>query len=557
MKSNNQEKPQILTFNLTEKANNALETGGFNIQKGSLGKLVRTKLIENQTKYYNLNYHIPQNTHEFDIIVIDLSNNAPISINGDRDDGKNKFIVKNEITDPRPYASHLLKNEIADIIKKESLIIVFQDKYIEKGGFSIYEFVPCNLSVKNKFGLKTEVTNSEYAAADILTKFLSKFEDKFSYENIFSDPEDFYRILVENSIGEIISFEYQDVNSSIFIFPILKDNSDFILEFLQNVAPTICPNLFPSAKKWIQEKDYFLPNHQKLLDDKKEITDEFELKIKEKDDEISSNYEEHSFLHNILTETGDNLVLAVIEYLKWLGFKKVVDMDAKKETEENKSEDKKIKEEDIQIENEKGLLVIEVKGIRGTSTDPDCSQISKVKYRRAEERGKFDVKGLYIVNHQRHLPAAQRKNPPFSKEQRQDAINEKRGLLTTWQLFNLYYDIQNNTITKEKARSSLYDYGLISFKPENISFIGEIEEVFKEPQAFILKLNNTEIKQGDIFFIEKDERFRKLEVLKIKLNEKSVPKADQGEVGIKGDFLPKVKSKVWIRKDDADPQQNS
>jgi len=74
--------------------------------------------------------------------------------------------------------------------------------------------------------------------------------------------------------------------------------------------------------------------------------------------------------------------------------------------------------------------------------------------------------------------------------------------------------------------------------------------VFKEPQAFVLKLNNTEIKQGDTFFIEKDERFRKLEVLEIQLNEKSVPKADQGEVGIKGDFLPKEKSKVWIRNDD-------
>lgn len=552
MKSNNHKKPQILTLNLTEKANKILRDNDFNIYKGSLGKLVNTNVNDGEGIYFVPEYDIPSDTHEFDILIVDLSNEE--TINFDRKNHSNvkdetAIFCKDAIFDQRPFALDLLKHYILDLIQKESIIIVFQGKNNNK--FSLYEFLPFDLFYRNKEGQKVEILEYKYHNK-VLSNFLYKYKNEFIYKAIFYEPEKNlgFDLLVINSINEIISYKYHIERGHFFVFPILNDNSDFILEFLQEVASTIRPNLFPSAKKWIQEKDYFLPNHQKLLYDKKEITDEFELKIKGKDDEISSNYEEHSFLHNILTETGDNLVLAVIKYLEWLGFINVIDMDTKKETEEKNNENKTIKEEDIQIENEKGLLVIEVKGISITSKDSDCSQISKVKFRRSKERNKFDVFGLYIVNHQRRIPALQRNNPPFSDNQKQDAINDERGLLTTWQLFNLYYDIQNDAITKEEARSSMYDYGLISFKPKNISFIGEIEEVFKEPQAFILKLNSTEIKQGDTFFIEKDERFRKLEVLEIQLNKKSVPKADQGEVGIKGDFLPKEKSKVWIRKDD-------
>ena len=68
-----------------------------------------------------------------------------------------------------------------------------------------------------------------------------------------------------------------------------------------------------------------------------------------------------AFLHNLLTSTGDELVAAMIKYFRWLGFERVIDKD--------KELDKNIYEEDIQIEtNEHGMLVIEIKGINGTST---------------------------------------------------------------------------------------------------------------------------------------------------------------------------------------------
>ena len=66
-------------------------------------------------------------------------------------------------------------------------------------------------------------------------------------------------------------------------------------------------------------------------------------------------------------------------------------------------------------------MTIEVKGISGTSTDKDCSQIDKVVKRKMKKYDRTDVNGLYIVNHQRYLPPLSRDNPPFKDIQIKDA----------------------------------------------------------------------------------------------------------------------------------------
>ena len=204
-------------------------------------------------------------------------------------------------------------------------------------------------------------------------------------------------------------------------------------------------------------------------------------------------------------------------------------------------------EEDIQIENSNSLLVIEVKGIGGTSKDSECSQISKIKYRRAKERGKFDVFGLYIVNHQRHLPPLNRKLPPFTPDQISDAENDERGLITTYQLFNLYSDISNGIITKEEARKSLYQYGHINFKPSNLKFIDTVQETFLKGSVSILNIKDIELVIGTELFIEYKGKFKTTKIIGLKLDEKSIDKVSNGEVGIKTDKKINKKSKIWIK----------
>ncbi|MGD0710680.1 MAG: hypothetical protein ABR968_05810, partial [Bacteroidales bacterium] len=200
---------------------------------------------------------------------------------------------------------------------------------------------------------------------------------------------------------------------------------------------------------------------------------------------------------------------------------------------------------DIQVELDKGILVIETKGIGGTSTDSDCSQISKIKHRRCKDRNAFDVWALYIVNHQRFLPPINRKNPPFTENQIADAKNDERGLLTTWQLFSLYNEIQCGLISKEEAKNQILQYGLVVFKPKLLTNIGIPKELFKGGQVAVIQLTNTKIKIGDTIILEKDNRFTKTKVVSLQLIDKDVNEVINGEVGIKLDSKITKGSTLW------------
>ena len=117
----------------------------------------------------------------------------------------------------------------------------------------------------------------------------------------------------------------------VFIFPVMEDNSDFLLNFLNSIAPSLQPSLFPysTKNKWTENAIYALPNQKRLIEEREKIEEEFQKLLESKNNEIVSNYDKFSFLHKILTETGDELVSAVIQFLEWLGFTNVIDMDNK------------------------------------------------------------------------------------------------------------------------------------------------------------------------------------------------------------------------------------
>jgi len=71
--------------------------------------------------------------------------------------------------------------------------------------------------------------------------------------------------------------------------------------------------------------------------------------------EIKDNHQKYRFLHDLLTENDKELVKAVELYFRWLGFEDVVNCD-----EAHPDEKKR-----IAVTLERGLLVVEVKGLGG------------------------------------------------------------------------------------------------------------------------------------------------------------------------------------------------
>lgn len=570
------ERPRICCIDLSDDIIEALQKIGANIYTGTLGDKVKVPNTNRGSEHQLLlSFDFPKNLHEYDIIIIDLINFKTVDYKK-QDHTRTVHTGKTSVSllssfpetlfDPRPMGSFILRTLIHEITNREFLVLVFSSasydidyepieindgSYAERQGlqkhniYSFWDYVPTSIP---KYG-KELILESGIAE---LQPVLDKYKEGSVYNQTFHHPtiwtgqrsveDERYTPLFKNINGDIVSYIESSENRNLILLPQLKDKCNFILDFLSKVGPSLYASLFPYSTtfNWKKEQDYWLPNYSDLLKEKDVIEEEFKKKNEELEKKISDNENKFSFLHEIISETGDNLTNALVKYFKWLEFKNVEKYD-------KRNESTGALEEDIQVKMDDGLLIIECKGIGGTSTDADCSQISKIKHRRSKERGKFDVSALYIVNHQRYLPPLKRQNPPFTEHQKQDAINDERGLLSTWQLFNLYFDIQNGIISKQDARKLILNHGLVEFRPIGLTYVDEPKEIFNEGKVCIVNIDNVHLKIRDELLIEKNGKFEKALIVDIQDNGKSIQQISKGEYGLKLDKKIAKKSVLWTK----------
>lgn len=566
-----QEKPQICLIDIEDEIKDSLKKKGLNVTEGTLGKAIQVP-NKNDLRSRNhkclLNLSLPPNLHEYEVIVLDLEDKGVIPYNIDQHskkyiEGCSDIFFYSEypenLFDPKPYGSYILGSKILENDCKQTILIVFAAANSVKeyqfarstiSGIELertqkyrnYSFCSKIPNSTNKFGKELIVQDK---SKDLkLYDFLSKHTAGSTYHIVFNDPHiyeasEVFVPLIKNSHDETVSFLRIFGNYVLFVFPQIEEKGSFLNELLTNQLPTLFPYIFPfnSEFKWLDEEAYTLPNEKELLEQRKILIEELEEKIGRKDEEIETNHKKYACLHHLLTESGEELVKSVKIFLEWLGFENVRNMD---EISEGNLE------EDLQVETEEGLLVVEIKGIGGTSKDEECSQIEKIKNRRIKGRKSFDVFGLYIVNHQRHQPPLMRENPPFKEQQINDAENEERGLLTTWQLFNLYFSIKNGCISKEEARKTLLKYGLIEFSPQGCIPLGKPEKLFHNGEVIILDLS-LKIETNDELIVKRGDRYLKTKILEIRDHDKKVEYADLGPVGMKVQFAIKKSDELLLK----------
>lgn len=565
-----QECPKIFLVDVDADAQKALTLAGFNCTAGSLGRLIQ---VPNEKKGDNhlccLNHEIPENLHEYDIVVVDLKDREAIKydpalhrqVRDNREPSQLFFDCEypQGIFDPRPIGGVFLGRGIEEIQKKESIIVVFATglesityapvELLPQGCFhrkavskDNYSFLPSITGTK-KVGRETKVIPGLR-----LGDLLKKHNQEFRYGIVFRHPthyEDHRPVnnsnffpLVTNSAGEIVAYAEIDKSSILFVFPQLEDKATFLSELFLIYLPTVVPNLFPFNTQfaWRHDEIYRLPGEAQLLAEKQSLEQEYAEKIAAKEREIVENYQKYQFLHDLLTENDKELVKAIELYFRWLGFDDIVNCD---ETCPARNE------EDLQVPLAEGLLVVEVKGLGGTSTDNDCSQVSKIRRRREIERNSHDVFALYIVNHQRYLPPENRAHPPFAEPQINDARNDDRGLLTTYTLFKLYFAIEAGFITKEDACKSLLDYGLVEFKPSDSVSVGRPVEIHHNGTVGIFLLQGVPVRQDEELVVYENGWCRKVKIVNLQDQGKNVIEASDGEIGIK--FSDKITkgSEFW------------
>jgi len=566
-----EDKINICVLDFEDKDIQYLKNQEYNIYEGSAGTSIE---IEHGSiyseKFCLLNHNYPQNLHEYDILIINQNHKKKIPYDPQEhertsitDELDVRLSIKHPTTifDPKPYAYSILAEKL-----NQSLIICYADfhyevvyniKALEHGNherlldrykFSNYAFLNISLS-KTKYGKSVNILGINPNLRSLFQSFLNDIEyhQTFKAPRTFNErneniPDPHFYPLLENKHQEIISYAYFYKNTSFFMFPDIKRKGEFTSRFLTEVAPDILTNLFNHNKnfKWLERAEYLVPNHQNLFNQKTQEIERHKAKILEIEKQMTENQQKHQFLHDLIIETGDKLVHVVAEFLKnVVGFDNVIEMDEKQED--------GLFEEDIQIEINDKLLVIEVKGIGGTSKDSECSQISKIIKRRMKERKSTEVYGLYIVNHQRFKPPTSRENPPFNDNQIQDAQEDDRGLLTTWQLFQLYYYLETGIFTKEEVQKHLLDYGLINFKADWIK-IGEVDKLYQDGKIGSLEIIENELNKDDEIIIEKNGKLTKQKICSMQQDKKDISLCSTGRVGIKVNskkFKFQNKSIIW------------
>lgn len=531
----------------------------FEVFEGTMGaKIDTSQRIQNRydSVILLLNYDFPANIQEYDILIQDMGYAKVIPYSEEK--YEKKYITGTDIFylyssypetlfNPIPYSSKLLSIELQKHRERPLIKIIFQGElysvtykkynagknYTTDGGcFTNYEHIQnycgkTSLSGRDVIPCKNTFTQAIFRNTTVGYSYQQIYCHPTTWENSVRKNEHFIPLLTTRA-GDIISYFYMDKYDITIMLP----QSENKLELLKNVFNELLyinfSEYFPfiEAAAWKNTPMYFLPNQQELLDKEKQLTKKYQEDLSKIELQKEANSKQYTFLHSLLTDTGDNLVKAVIDFLQWLGFSNIVDADTTKKEED-------IFEEDIQVDlGDAGLLIIEVKGINGTSTDAQCSQIHKIKFRRCEERGAFDVYALYIVNNERNIEPLKRTRPPFKDVQIKDAQKDKRGLAYTWQLFNLFFDIENGFISKAEARESLINaYGLVDFPPTNLRRLGEPYNYYKKNTVICIEIKNLIIKVGDHFAYRQNDRWHKTRIVSIEENGKVIDETSNGRYG--------------------------
>ena len=417
-----QERPRICLIDVESELSEALKSRGMNCFTGTLGPLVEIPNAPQHAPHHCLpNSNFPSNMHEYDIVIVDLQTpkTTPYISNEHKRTkckGQEQFYLVSSypetLFDPRALSASVLKDSLRPLMEKDSILIVFtapQEEvdyqtiaitangpcHRDPSSYSLYNFYSDLPEWNNVSGKDTVVVAPEDTSIGSL---LYKHNKDTVYTIAFDHPQhwqDDEMIKSKNFIplmtmsGEkIISFAYIRKKNFTFFFPTISDKKGFLCELLEKVLPGIIPQLFPynTQFSWLSDQHYQLPNEEQLNAQYDRLKAEYNKKLDDINMLIDANHREYSYLHSLITETGDSLVKAVESLLNWMEFKEIVNVD---------EINPEIKEEDLRVKVSEGLLVIEVKGIGGTSTDSECSQISKIKFRRSKERGSFDVFGLY------------------------------------------------------------------------------------------------------------------------------------------------------------------
>lgn len=552
-------KPKLMLFDLPSKLTDALQAAGYNASEGTLGQPYRIKRSDDYVPV--IPNHSFEGYSEQEIVLVDLKPRPKAAGPGGEkmtSAGECDWFAKasDGYIDPRPRVMVSLQDDSKRIYQSGGVFVIFADDRASQE-YILAHYAGYNLQLDSELHYDnwsilpflndhyltitadrgTEITVREgHILSDFLNKYLpgTQFAATFTPEHELKEdgtgPSFF--LLAENKFGDPVScclVPRNDGDGWVFVLPQLADKMAAAMEFIETILPGIVPKLFPEheGSRWVQRDAYEHAAILKLKAEQLEVQRRADEQVSRLDAQISEERERLSFLHGLLTKSGEELVSDVRQALMFIGFSQVLEVD-------DASGENANKQEDLQVLDKSPSLLIEVKGLSGMPTEGNTQQIVKYVLRRSKQWGHTDVIGLSLINCQRHLPALDRSHGKvFTAQQLQDAEANQTGLMTTWDLFRLIRGLMRWEWPAEKVRNVFYMKGRVSQTPEHYCMIGHIAHYWSEKHVVSIELTNG-LCVGDRVGYLFDSEFFEEAVTSLQINSKSVSEAGcASRVGMK------------------------
>lgn len=540
------DKPKILLIDLNENSLNSLKKSGFNVRAGTFGRPYK---VDTSSSYQPLVTKIFLPNHsEQEIIIVDLKcqhSQAPTSTQaGPLDEVDLWGKCDKGFLDPRVRGVLEAVEGFDRILETGGVFIVFADNKTNiniKFGyqnryqrfevrsecpFDEWHFVePLRyLKISNNNGHEMSIVNMDSSLNKLLNAHLAGSEYTCTLEGNYKGSEA-WSILAKNKFGDAVALQKRtEANGLVLIFPQLNDKSGFLKSLFTEVLPEISPHLFPNITtgKWTHLSDYELPAIKQFLKDKSILEQNFINQSKLLDEKVLEERSNNGWMHDLITQTGDTLVHAIIQGLKSLGFKNIIDMD----TERDKLG--LARREDLQIQDKSPTLVVDIKGIANFPSDDDVLQANKHATLLMKEQNRTDINCLSIINHQRYLEPLQRDNIlPFRQELLSLASELSMSLITSWDFYRLVINAKLNDWKFLEIQDILYDSGRSEIIPSHYKYIGKITKVWSEKFGVLIEKNSLEA--GQKIAIEFPILFEEADVKELVVNEIKVSSVSIGD----------------------------
>jgi hypothetical protein len=549
------DRPRIIVLDLPDVAT-LLQGKGYHALQGTLGQPL---LVPRQAGYVPLKPE-PVLPHyaEQEVVVANLASPEPLLASPDATamppTGVKAlwFLAASGILDPRPLVISQLREQSDRILRHGGVFILFVDQVTEPlvvyafhdyGGLDNTQPLGSSnwrlLAELEWFEIVadagTDMRLHENRAAEKLG--ISKYLTSGSFTCRFAPPAskaDRWLPLAVSKYGHTIAGILTPQDGGIVVLlPQVNDAPELVRELLDSVLPSVAPKLFPDAANtaWPTRDEYELHDVISLKREIDSVDAARREEIANLEAAIAAAREEQGYLHVLLTGQDAPLVEAVITALHTLGFNDVRNVDADAEA----SGDTGPRREDIQILSDREPILGEVKGISGTPKEANALQVHKYIAPRQRAWDRTDLRGLSIMNHQRHLPPLERDNGSvFQPDVLTTADEQALTLLTTFDLFRLVRGFVVNGWSHEDVADLFYRSGRLVPTPLHYHLIGKIDHYWDGPGAIAFDLINEPLAVGDTVAYKLPVDFLEETVESLQIASEDVEKAMPGDrVGLK------------------------